>query len=79
MGFVEPLGDFDQVPVRLKVSCSTQFVEGGVHQTMAKPGEVLAILNVGAPATCTATGTAQKPPITEKRSASFYPAYLTGR
>ena len=39
---------------KLKLSCKTQLVDGGVQEMSAKPGAPLAINNVGAPSVCTA-------------------------
>ena len=66
MGLVAPLGDVTQFAGnRLSVSCNTKPGVLGVHESMAKPGPARAITSVGAPAVCTAVGSAQNPLVTE--------------
>jgi len=66
MGLVVPLVELVQTAAESDhASCNTKPGVFGVHEIEALPGVAEIILSVGAPATWTAVGKTQKPPVTE--------------
>jgi hypothetical protein len=66
IGLVAPLPEFTQFgEAKLSVSCNTKPGVLGDHEIRAVPGVAGTMASVGASGTGTATGNAQKPPVTE--------------
>ena len=61
---VPPLTEFvHRTAFKSVFSWSTKPVVFGAHEMERKPGVAGAMVSVGAPSVCTATGNAQKPPV----------------